>query len=393
MREAVAATKLQQPPDPAEVRRIAGIRDPVIRNLEITHCYWRLAGAVAQRTGAGANWCTFATWASKQAGSTIRGEDSTALLRERLGRRRELLHPVRSLWRWSLRRGLLDPGTRLGRIVAELHTPFDALERASDAVSRGNKKVFEEIGFEFARFLRECPADAPISAPEVQSFLGALAPGEPPEGQDHLRRAFLRYQRQGDDRGSKAGAELLLTANLEIGLHEQTRLQPEIREALDAPYVTTGDLGRRVLDSLLPHGTLTRRAVPDPVGAAVLGWLAARIERAGAEIARGAITRSLMVLSLPGRVLWLGTHLADPYPEALEAITDEDLTALVARFEPAAPSGDDCGARDWAVLEQRMHYILHLFRSWHEQPALSRPPFTAAQLTSIGAGVIPGGDL
>ena len=367
-------------PDPAEVRRITAIRDPLLRNLEITHCYWRLAQAVARRTGTGANWCTFATWASKQAGSTIRGEDMVGLLRAHLGRRAELLHPVESLWRRLLRRGLLDPSSRLGRVVAELHTPFDALERASDAVARGNKKVFEEIGLEFARYLEQCPADAPVSAPEVQAFLDSLGPGE-------LRRAFARYQQHGS-------AQSLLSANLEIGLHEQTRLEPEIREALDAAYVTQGDMGRRVLDALLPRGTRARRAVPDPVAAAVLRMAAVRIERAGAELARGVITRSLMVLSLPGRVLWLGTHLADPYPEALQTITDHDLEALITRFEPAAaPGGDDCGARDWSVLEQRMHYILHLFRAWHEHPELARPPFTEAQVVSIAAGVVPDEDL
>jgi len=62
-------------------------------------------------------------------------------------------------------------------------------------------------------------------------------------------------------------------------------------------------------------------------------------------------------------------------------------------YEPVAPAGDDCGARDWSVLEQRMHYIVHLFRSWHYQADLSRPPFTPAQLSNIGAGVIPDGDL
>ena len=105
------------------------------------------------------------------------------------------------------------------------------------------------------------------------------------------------------------------------------------------------------------------------------------------------ITRSLMVLSLPGRVLWLGSHLADPYPVALQTITDAELEALVARFEPVAPTADDCGARDWSGLEQRMHYILHLFRSWHERPDLAEPPFTAAQLARIAAGAIPDGDL
>jgi len=39
----------------------------MVRNLRITQCYSALAGA--------ANWCSFATWVSKQAGQTIRGED------------------------------------------------------------------------------------------------------------------------------------------------------------------------------------------------------------------------------------------------------------------------------------------------------------------------------
>ncbi|MDQ4049194.1 MAG: hypothetical protein M3131_07425, partial [Actinomycetota bacterium] len=71
-------------PDVGEVRRITGISDPVIRNLEITHCYSRLAAAVAARTGEGANWCTYATWASRQAGGTIRGEDLLDHLERRL---------------------------------------------------------------------------------------------------------------------------------------------------------------------------------------------------------------------------------------------------------------------------------------------------------------------
>lgn len=387
------AAEFIQAPDPAEVRRIAAMRDPVLRNLEITQCYWQLARALARRTGVGASWCTFATWASKQAGSTIRGEDAEELLRIHLGRRAEFLHPIQSMWRWLLRRGLLDPASRLGRIVAEVHTPFDALERASDAVARGNLKVFEEIGLEFARFLRECPADAPVGSPEVQAFVGSLKAGESPDGQQYLRQAFERYQRQSAETAPGTRAQLLLGANLAIGLHEQTRLQPEIREAIDAAYTSQSGLGQRILDALLQPGTRARRATPDTAAAAVLGFTAARLQRHGAEIARGVITRSLMVLSMPGRVLWLGAHLSDPYPEALQAITDQDLEALVTRFEPAAPAGDDCGAHDWSVLEQRMHYILHLFRAWHEHPELASPPFTAAQLASIRAGEIPEGDL
>ena len=68
-------------PSVDDVERIAAIANPVIRNLEITHCYSRLAAAFAARNGEGANWCTYATWASRQAGRTIRGED----LLEQLG--------------------------------------------------------------------------------------------------------------------------------------------------------------------------------------------------------------------------------------------------------------------------------------------------------------------
>ena len=49
--------------------------EPVVRNLRITQCYHALSAAVAERISPGANWCTFATWASRQAGQTIRGED------------------------------------------------------------------------------------------------------------------------------------------------------------------------------------------------------------------------------------------------------------------------------------------------------------------------------
>src|SRR5919197_4823599 len=116
---------------PEEVARIAARTDPVIRNLQITECYSRLAAAVADGRP-GANWCTFATWASRQAGSTIRGEDLLDPLQRDLARRRDLLHPIQSFWRWLLRRGLFHPHSRPGRATAQLHTPVDAVELSSD---------------------------------------------------------------------------------------------------------------------------------------------------------------------------------------------------------------------------------------------------------------------
>jgi hypothetical protein len=379
-------------PSVDDVRQIAAIANPVIRNLEITHCYSLLAAAFAARSGEGANWCTYATWASRQAGRTVRGEDLLEHLGGRLADGSWLLHPIALLWRRLLRRGLFQPDTRIGRLTAELHTPFDSFERASDAVARGNLKVFEEIGLEFARYLQECPPDTSPEALEVRSFLNRLRPGDPPEGQRYLRQAFVHYERGRLERDPKARAQLAALANLEIGLHEQTRLQPEIREALDATYATHKDLGRRALEALFPSATGWWTVIRGPAAAAI-GILAAGLQRVASRVAREAITDSFMVLSLPGRVLALGTHLADAYPEELDEPADAELTELLTRFEPVAPAPDDCGARDWSELHQRMHYIVHMFCAFHLSEHLSEPPFTPEQVASIRRGIVPDGEI
>jgi hypothetical protein len=348
---------------PADVRRIAAIESPVLRNLEITYAYSVLAAEVAGRTGQGANWNTFATWASRQAGATIRGEDALDLVMDRLGGG-PLLHPLRSFGRWLLRRGLLDPGSRIGRFMGRLHTPFDAVELASDAVARGNRKVFEEIAYEFARWLE---------ADDLTTFLDGLRDGDPPDGQRYLRAAFTRYS------APSPSPQALLLANLEIGLHEQTRLQPEICEALDAATITTEELGRR----LCPGRRARIQKAAGVLAAPVQGWLA--------KLSREIITHSLMVLSVPGRILLLGANLDDPYPEVLRVLSDEELAALIGRFEPTGV--DRSGATDWSNLDQRMHYIVHLFRVFHETRDLFDAPFTPAQVEQLLAGVVPDGDL
>jgi hypothetical protein len=322
-------------PGVEEVEQIAGLPDPVIRNLRITECYSRLAAAVPAD---GANWCTFATWASRQAGRTIRGEDMLQALKLELGRDAELLHPLDTFWRAVVRRGLFNRESRLGRLVWSLHTPLDAFPLASDAVARGNRKVFAEIGLEFARYL----------ALDFDAFIAGCADPE-------LRQAF-RHLHTGD-------RELVVLANLEIGLHEQMRLQPQIREALDA--------------ALAPEQGLLKR---------ILGW---PLQRRLTRFTREAITRSLMVLSLPGTTLFLGRNLAMAMPVSHNA----ELVALLGRYEPVPPAPDDCGARDWSLLDQRMHYIAHLFRAFHDRRELATAPFTPAQVEQIRAGELPDGEL
>ena len=209
----------------------------------------------------------------------------------------------------------------------------------------------------------------------LQRFLDRLEPGEPPEGQRYLRQAFAHYERRRHESDPRVRAQLAVLANLEVGFHEQTRLQPEIREALDAAYATKEDLGRRALEAVFPSAPRWWPVVRRPA-AAVAGVVAAGTQRASSNLAREVITESFMVMSLPERVLALGAHLDDAYPDELREPSDAELTELIARFEPVPPDPDDCGARDWSVLEQRMHYIVHLFCAFHLREELSRPPFT-----------------
>ena len=59
-----------------EIQRVTEIEKPVIRNLWITQHYHSLMGALAEVIGGNnSNWSTFATWASKTAGQSIRGEE------------------------------------------------------------------------------------------------------------------------------------------------------------------------------------------------------------------------------------------------------------------------------------------------------------------------------
>src|SRR5262245_3217061 len=113
-------------PSLAEVDAVTAIADPVLRNLRITVAYGRLANAFARRVPGGANWCTFATWASKQAGCTIRRED-VARAAERHFRSRLDKRPLgRQLARL--------PGLSadvLVRLVGQLSLSLPGIDRAS----------------------------------------------------------------------------------------------------------------------------------------------------------------------------------------------------------------------------------------------------------------------
>lgn len=392
MSDRLAASGASAPPGVADIARIAAMGDRVLRNLEITHAYAGLSRAMRLRTGTAADWCTFATWASRQAGSTIRGEDLVDRLQRHLGRAGHLAAPLQSINRVLLRRGLLAPETRLGRVIRAVHTPFDAFERASEEVAAGNLKVFEEIGHEFARFVTTVPVEARADSDEFLAFASQLRPGPPPDGQDYLREAFIHYleQRHDPDAASRAASTLL--ANLKIGLHEQTRLQPQIAAAMDAGLNTAHDLADRVLHVVIPSS----RRWPQPLhrlAAALVGPPAAVLHRASIAITRQIVTEAMMVLAFPNGVLALGRNLEADVPLGLRKPSHPALVRFVAEHDPCGPEISECGADNWSDLGQRMHYILHLFRAYSEEPSLFASPFSEEQMVEVRSGRVPRGDL
>jgi hypothetical protein len=187
----------------------------------------------------------------------------------------------------------------------------------------------------------------------------------------------------------------MLLGSLEAGFHEQTRLQPDILEALNAPIADPKQLKRRLLVALFPSpGVLLR---------SVLAWLLGRttpldvacagLADHGRRLARLAITESMMTLRLPGELLKLGRDLQADFPEILEHLGDADLISLLGEIDPTPDTGRGSGAEDWSDLHDRMHFIADLFRSYQERRSLFGAPFTAEQVRVLEAGGLPPGQL
>ena len=101
-----------------------------------------------------------------------------------------------------------------------------------------------------------------------------------------------------------------------------------------------------------------------------------------------------MVLSFPPDVVvQLDRNLDAAVPASLQALDDPALLQLVSQFEPPAGSVDDCGARDWSDLKQRVHFIIHLFRAFQERSELFSEPFSADQVAVLMNGGVPRGNL
>jgi hypothetical protein len=411
------------PVDPAEVRRVVALDDaPVIRNLLITQRYHDLSEALRLRTGGDfVNWCTFGTWASKTAGSFIRSEEVPQAFRRVLDRGNvfgEIAH-------------LLDPAGLLD-VVSEI------VSDASAFLMMGNLVVFSELAGTVAAFVVTCGDDDSPDLDKLRRFQATLSEGEPlPDavawdgdrrrlivtrrgGQSLLREMVGNYYAAMFERDRKKRAELLLLANAQGGMHEQTRLQTYIERSLDVA----------VDDTLLRHAhdRVVNQWGHDDRLTGVAHALVDRVVRSAASRIRGAwedfATLTMMQLVLPDGAIHLGRPIpsepgAPPYPPELESIENPELRQVLQQFNaldvPVATSLREralerfsellgCGhpltehvinaaAVDWASYPQRMRFIFTLFRSRGCDPHLVAAPFTPEQVAAITTMRVPAGPL
>jgi hypothetical protein len=374
-----------------EIDRIAQRGDAIVRNLEITQCYYEISHCVAECIGVSANWCTFATWASKQAGQTIRQEDLLRDFEARFNLSSEISARLEAVSSRLKSVGALLRGRVSRTAILRALDPAAAFARAGDAVARGNKKVFEEIGREFTRFLAVIGDASSFDRGKLASFCALLRPGDPPEGQRLLAEAFMTYHEAQFQTG-KDKAELILLANLCAGFHEQSRLQPEIAEALNATLGTAEDLKRNLLSSLAPGFNRDSRLNTVLHRTTDLDRVFAGLIDAINRLIRQVITDHLMTLHLSGtEVLRLGQDLRNKFPEVLAQITNPRLIEVLTQVDLTPNNLRESGADDWANFADRMHFIADFFRVYQERQQLFEAPFTPAQAALIKSGKRPDG--
>lgn len=302
---------------------------------------------------------------------------------------RELAAVASGAVRWGIRNALRHPGTRRWRVLAVLGQ--EAFGRAADALARGNRKVFGEIGREFARFLPLCTS-IPIRESDLAEFLLTVPAEGQAEDRDFLRRAFRHLAAALVESDHNARAELMLLGNLEIAFYEQARVQPEILDALEAPYTSTTQLGRLLLEAIAPKSPGWSPLLRSPISVA-LGAGGRVAETALRTLLRRLITESMITLALPDGELKLGRNLTGDPPDCLRTPRHPELRELLERLAPQKHDLDGSGADDWSRLSERMTVIGTFFRLRHEDDLLYSPPFTEEQREALRTGRVPVGRL
>jgi len=355
------------------IQSVVERKNLVVRNLQVTQGYYRLSNGMRRCTGGtNVSWCSFATHASKTAGQALRHELMPGFLKSAMIRMAGYDNTFIFLTEGLVEQVQPRPGQKNSRLG-------EALLRVSHLISDGNITVFKELAGPFAAFINTFRKDWEYDRGKLQAFLDEnFRPGPVQEGgQDYLIEAFTAFYRTRFATGAKEKAEYNLQGNLLVGLHEQTRLQPQIEQSMAVPLELFSDTQKNSGEKAKDTGkraTMTRKI-----------------------IAR-AITDMLMGITLPSRELKLGQNIVAPtgvinFPQDLLLIKDPRCLELVRMFETGQDTLSGSGAENWASLRDRMSFVVDFFRSHQQYKRMWEAPFQEAQMPVIESGHFPAGPL
>jgi len=357
-------------PGRVDIEGIANIKDPVARNHAITQGYYELSNQMAGLLGKeNANWATFGVWASKQAGVSIRQEDLPKAFMDQLKGDNKWLGALTNI-------GLGAINPLAPALTEALKIPIrDALNRVSDAIADGNQKLFRDIAPEFQRFTETFKGDTKYDAAKVEKYLEGFPPGK-----ENLKAAFSDYAKAMFEQDPNKKAELMLSANDRVGVHEQSLIQGEVERALNAPLKETfAPIVKATLDA-------AGNALPFPANLAYKGAKAAGlVDKAVDSVVdsltgqfRQFATEHMMKIGLPEGSLSLGDDVRPgaqgDFPEHLRTIESGELNKLLSQYDKTPNSLKGSSANDWSQFDQRMNYIVDLFRSRQGDPRLFDAP-------------------
>ena len=356
--------------DPPRIRQIIGLEsDPARRNLLITQSYHDLATALSLALGQqNANWCHFACWASCTAGTFIRNEQIPGLFRSLIEKSRgyretteRLANDIDDL----PVEGHITLGELIGGIAANIST----------CITQGNLAVYSELAPLFSLMIEQLPPSHIPAAEKLAAIQSTLKEGDTPSGgQQLLRDAVANYFKAQVTSDPAEKAQVILLANAQVGLHEQIRLQPYIQKSLAALFEESIEALHHNLTTPRPKNLKRRLYL------AVLHLMLHPLEGKLQELWEKLATDILMTLKVPDETLRLGKPLPPPrglplYPAALSEIRHEELRHLLLNYDALTMKKREVAAKDWTRLEERMCYILNLFRSRQQVATLFQPPF------------------
>lgn len=359
-----------------KIEEIVSQKNLVLRNLQITQGYHHLAQGMRRVIGnRNINWPAFATHASKTAGYAIRQE----------------VFPKRLLQVMLLAAGYRNTADFLTECMIENsdggqpwadNLPAEFLTRIGRSVSEGNTIVFAELAYPFSQMIEKFSEDRVYDRLKLLDFLACFRMGPiETDGQDLLIEAFSAYHKARFTDDPKTKAELVLSANFLVGLHEQIRLQPAIGSALTTPADV---LLKKKLPflSVLPRGEDVWQQLID----------------FSRDAAGSMATNSFMFIRVPTGSMALSRDVQAPwgakhFPTMLESLSDFRLVELVKQWDKDPDTLTGSGAVNWTKLEDRMAYILDMFRSHQQSYLLYDAPFESVQAVEILAGRVPAGPL